>query len=500
MPYCPNPQCSHRLRTGRPPEFQPGQSTCADCGTTLVGQNPMPPEILPPLSSPLRIRLAWTLGTVVCLWLALLIPMPFLQQVSFFDGQQELTPTAVRFGPLSMGIVPFLFGFVMVELYALIVPALRRRRLSDPALRRKLWRASLSFGVAWCLARGLVAAWTLEGLEWNLAQLNQPPLVADPGWWFRVRFALTQTAGSCLFVLAAGLISRKGLGSGYAVVIVADACATLPGHLRAASFHWSTEQITTLTLLLGAGLLLLSAWALWRFFSLDRRRPWRLPLVAPTCGMLPLELAWSLCLIPPLLSNFFWLPWLEDLTANFYPGSTPHLIVEIALLLLFLPLASSWFYWRHRRGFRRADRREWWRGRGWSALLLAAMVVYGEVAWRLLGPLSLCLPAALTLVGVTAVASDLASELRFRRRLGCEPGVLAVHQDVSDALRAAAGAGSPVLIQGLRYRSLGYFFMPYVPLVLLARPGPGPGVALDNPPGTDLIVGSGVSRESGAAP
>ncbi len=480
MPFCPNPECPHRLRTGRAAEFRVGRTVCADCRAALVERNPVSPEILPPFAPALKARLAWTLATMAFLWLAFLCPMPFLQRVSFFDGQREMTPTAVQFGPLSMGIAPFLLGFIVVELAALAVPSLRRRRLGDPQLRRKLWRASLMVGVLWCLARGLVAAWTLEGLEWNLAQLNQPPLVADPGWWFRIRFALAQTAGSCLFVLAAELISRKGIGSGYAMAILADACATLPGSLRGAFFHWSTGQVTTLALVLAGALLMGCAWALWRFFSLERLRPWGLLLAAPTCGIFPLELAWSLVMLPPLLNNFFSLPWLANFTARFYPGSTPFLAAEIALLFFFVPLASGWFYWRHTDSFRRANRREWRRAQVFSALLLSGLVAYGEIGWRLLGPLSWSLPAALTLVGVTAVLFDLVAELNFRRRLGAEPEVLAVCQDVGDVLQVAAAAWGPVLIQGLRYRSLGYFFMPYIPLVLLGTREEGTGNETDD--------------------
>lgn len=468
MSFCPNPDCPHRARTGRPAEFEPGRSVCADCKTPLVDENPQPPERLPPISASLKKRLLWTLAPLAFLWLGMLCPMPFLESQVLSDGQREMIPEAVRFGPFSLGITPFLIGFILVEILALSVPALRRRRLDDHVLRRKLWRASLSVGVALCLLQSLLAAWTLEGLTWNLRELGQPEFVADPGWWFRIRFALAQTAGSSLFVLAAGIISQRGVGNGFAVVILAEVCASLPRHLRAILFHFEMGQLTPLVAVLGALLVLGGAFALWRFFSHQERRPWKLPIVAPTCGLLPLEVAWLLCMLPALLGNFFWLPWLQEFNAHFYPGSTPFLALEVALCLVFLPLASAMYYWRHRKGFTTQDPREWRRALSRSGLLLLGMVAYGELAARYLGGPAVLLPTPLVLVGVVAVAFDLAREYRFRRRLTTEPAALGVYQDVSDALRAARGAAAPVLIQGLRYRSLGYFFMPYVPLVVLA--------------------------------
>lgn len=477
MPFCPNLDCPHRARTGRPAEFEAGRSLCADCKTPLVDENPQPSERLPPISAALKKRLLWTLAPLAFLWLGMLCPMPFLNSQIISDGQREMTPEAVRFGPFSLGITPFLIGFILVEIFALGVPALRRRRLDDPVLRRKLWRASLSVGVALGLLQSLLAAWTLEGLGWNLRELGQPEFVADPGWWFRIRFALAQTAGSSLFVLAAGIISLRGVGNGFAVVVLADVGASLPSHLRAILFHFEMGQLTPLVAVLGAALVLAGAFALWRFFSHQERRPWNLPLVAPTCGLLPLEVAWLLCMLPALLNNFLWLPWLQAFNTRFYPGSTPFLVLEIALCLVFLPLASAMYYWRHRKGFAAQDPREWRRAWVFSGLLLLGMVAYGELAARYLGGPAVLLPTPLVLVGVVAVAFDLAREYRFRRRLTTEPAALGTYQDVSDALRAARGAAAPVLIQGLRYRSLGYFFMPYLPLVVLA-----PGEA-GHPPG-----------------
>ena len=50
---------------------------------------------------------------------------------------------------------------------------------------------------------------------------------------------------------------------------------------------------------------------------------------------------------------------------------------------------------------------------------------------------------------------------------------LEAHQDLPDTIEAlgARAEGGHVVLQGLRYRSLSYFFGPFVPLVVLGVPG-----------------------------
>lgn len=76
-----------------------------------------------------------------------------------------------------------------------------------------------------------------------------------------------------------------------------------------------------------------------------------------------------------------------------------------------------------------------------------------------------------------ALAADWWTELsaRWHTAGGADLKTVEVHQDLSDALAAAKLYGlsspdRPVVICGLRFRSLTYFFGPQVPLVLLGPP------------------------------
>jgi hypothetical protein len=484
--FCPNPQCPHRIRTGKPAEFRPELRLCVDCNSPLVEENPLPRMVLPPRPRPLRHRLAWTLAVMGALWLGFLVPMPFLnQELPLQTERGPMTPTAVLYGPLSQGVAPYLVGFILVELFALALPRLRPRRLADPELRRKLWRASLILGTALSLVHGLTTGWSLEMFNWG--SWGSAELVPDPGWWFRIRVALTMAAGSALFVLGADLINRKGVGSGFAMVILADASAPLLDHLRALWFYLQIGESTVLALVLGLGLLGAAVWARWKFFNWNARRPFKLPLVAPTCGLLPLELAWVLTMLPGLLGNLFYLTWFNWFREHLYPGSIDFTLLQIGLLAAFLPVASAWFYWRRREAFRSSANRPTWRkAMVVSGALLLGMVLLPLALARFTGVLAMVWPSMLTLVGTVAILADLAAELRARRLSpgGVDLVPVAVHQDLADALEDAdrnAVAGAPAFIQGLRYRSLLYFFAPYLPLVQLGVPSKDPQPDPSNP-------------------
>jgi hypothetical protein len=39
--YCPNRHCPHAEATGEPAQYQPGITTCGDCGSSLVETEPV---------------------------------------------------------------------------------------------------------------------------------------------------------------------------------------------------------------------------------------------------------------------------------------------------------------------------------------------------------------------------------------------------------------------------------------------------------------------------
>lgn len=465
MAYCPNPDCQHRKRTGLPAEFKPGITACRDCGTRLVEEHPDPPKQRPSCPQPLRRRILFSVAVICILWLSMLIPPLFVD----LDALRNLfdwsaIDSALNAGPLSRGPNPFLVAFVLVELFALAVPRFRRRRHADPALRNKLNLASVILGLGVSMLGAYSVALFLERAGWYS---SGPPVVENPGWAFRLAFILTTTAGTCLYVAAAFLINRYGVGSGFAVVILAYMVSEAPPLFLEIWHHLSIETIAPVeVLVLGAAAV--GAFAgIWWFLHLPDKRPGKLPLRLPTCGLFPLELAFLIMILPSTLSQFFDVSWLQEISGVLVPGSKPYLLLELGLLILFVPLISSLFYWRRRKNFGQdVSRREWLRARVHSAIFLMCIVGAWYAMYRLIPGSVWSFPSSVILVGACALTADLVHEIRARWHApgGVDLVVLESRQDVADAVEAGEKG---LVIQGLHYRSLTYFFGPFVPLNIL---------------------------------
>lgn len=471
MAFCPNPDCKHKKRTGQPAEFKAGITTCKDCGTQLVGENPDQPKERPPCPQPLRRRILFTLAVVAVLWAAMLIPPPLVN----LDILQSLTGYSfanigLSFGPLSRGPSPFLAAFVLMEIIALAIPAFRRRRHKDVNFRNRLWTVSTMGGLALCMLGAFYTAIYLEALFSALRH----PVVDSPGWGFRIAFVLITTAGSCLYIAAVHLINRFGVGSGFAVVILANILAAVPNAVASAMNELGTGALFPLDVALVIIAIGVLTTGVWLFLHLGDRKPSKLPLRLPTCGLFPIELAYTFLILPSTLNNFFgWYypdSWLQRLAYHLTPSTKLYLAMELILIVIFVPLASSLFYWRRRKEFKLdANRPAWRHARYHSAVFLIGVAGAWFLAyWFLYGAYWL-LPSSLVLIVACAIAADLRKEIRARWRVpgGVDLVVLESHQDVADAMEA--GAKSGLVIQGLHYRSLTYFFGPFVPLNILGE-------------------------------
>jgi SecY translocase len=481
--YCPNPDCKHRLKTGQAAEYLEGTNLCKDCGAQLQANNPVAPQPKIACPQPLKKRLLTTLAVVSVLWLGYFLPPLFIdtQALQGLLGVFNFS-TAHHFGPLSLGVRPFLAGFVLVEIIALIVPKLRRRRHGDPALRRKLTVASLITGLAFALVNGYSIALYLESLNYQISY-RMPEIVYNPGWLFRIQISLTLAAGSCLFVAAAHFINRFGVGSGFAVVILAEILSALPGLAQDSWLAVDRGLFTPLQMvLLGVVLFGLFAGVRW-FLLLGDRKPEKIPIRLPTCGTFPIELAVAATLLFSTVSWWVDWTWLQRLAEKLVPGTKFYLWVDLVMIAVFVPLASTMFYWRRRKVFKQSQNRWiWYKAQFHSALFFFAIVIAWYILYRRAPESAWLVPSSLIVLAATALVADLWSEIRARWRApgGADLVVLEAHQDMADTIEALAkfDRGRGAVVQGLQLRSLAYFFGPFVPLVILGtadqKPDPEP--------------------------
>jgi len=462
--------------TGEAAEYRAGIETCPDCGADLVDE-------LPPSPSSPRTASAWPRSLVRQLvvtalllgglFLATLLPnplQPFLP--AGFPGDTGQLEDSTQ--PLVLGVRPFFSSFVIVEIVALVIPALRRRRLGDRSLRRKLWIASLAGGLLLALIQSHGIATYLGALQtWD-----DPGGLSASGFGpVGILLCLVMTTGTALFAVAAGLIDRFGIGRGFGVVLLAGTLFDLPGAMSRVTTALGTGVISLASLLVEIAMIVGFVLAFRQFFRLGDQLTRGRSFAVPTCGDFPMEIGLVVVMIPTTLANF--LPDLGPvsyLAALLSERSAPNVVLQCVIIAAFAIPMSAAFYWRRRHGFASGDDSAAWRNARWtSAAFLVAAVIAENVAIRVFGlPTGYIYPGVWTLLVIYALAADWLKEVRAHR-LAPEGKCFTVaeYQDVSDALTGLelCREGSPdarVELLGLRFRSVMYFFGPYVPMRIVS--------------------------------
>tara|TARA_R110002096_G_scaffold433887_2_gene653717 strand:- start:22748 stop:25282 length:2535 start_codon:yes stop_codon:yes gene_type:complete len=135
---------------------------------------------------------------------------------------------------LAIGLMPFLVGAVLAEGIACLIPAWRKRRggifgnKAGTSARLPIHNLGLALGLA------LLAAQAFFVTEWMRPTNDVGPIVMSlmpPSENSQRAAVLALLAGSALLYAIAKLISRYGLGNGFAVVIMAGYLPLLPDAL-----------------------------------------------------------------------------------------------------------------------------------------------------------------------------------------------------------------------------------------------------------------------------
>jgi hypothetical protein len=276
------------------------------------------------------------------------------------------------------------------------------------------------------------------------------------------------------------LIERRGLGSGFSVVLVGVLASEA---LRAAArdphaFRGTPTRLMVLTLLL----VILSLAFRREPGGMGRTsRRWELPF--PACGLQPAFLPlFALTLFTALRLGFGAFP-LSSLRDPFMALNAlmDRLVFQGVALLLSVPLFTLLFHWpghvaeawnRRQPGREEAHLREAWRTVGRSMIPSAGFLVCLLVLRGLL----LRERDAMDLVGLVlavAIGTDLVREWGFRIRHGVLASAWPLHRihAVGPALETLEEAGIPAFARGLHHRSLLQFFGPMVPVELLVPEG-----------------------------
>lgn len=402
----------------------------------------------------------------LCAWLAQGILLPGIDR----EAAQHLVSlvpggSSVSFSVVSLGLVPIVTGFFLVELAAWGGPRWRPLRAGGLESRRRLRRAALVSSLVLSLVQGFFVSRSLLASGARIPMADAELVSPELGSWFVPLAMLSLTAGVCLMVGLARAIERHALGAGFSLLTAALAAVHLveSGWIAVRRGGWPEVAVRSpLDLMLGA---LLVVGALAGLAAVLQRpvRARRGPSIRmPSSGLAPLVIASSLLMLPATLAPVFnWrLP--ADFAAM-VPGTWTFSLVYAALALAFaVPLSN---------GFSRPDAGEEQDPEALRvALGVSVAVLLGLAAASQLGSHFLGVAVDLSvLAALPAVALDLAAEWRLRSSHGELVALRACPRlpAASAALERLADAGIPAIVRGLHHRSLWHFFAPHLEMELL---------------------------------
>src|SRR6187397_2673162 len=144
----------------------------------------------------------------------------------------------------SLGNMPYISASIMLQLLTAVIPQLGRLSREDGG-RRKIMQYTRYATIALCIFQGYLLALSFENPQSNpflsgiMETINRMgvPLVAEPGWPFRVMTVITLTAGTMFLMWLGDQITDRGIGNGMSLIICVGIVARLPAALVQA---WKT--------------------------------------------------------------------------------------------------------------------------------------------------------------------------------------------------------------------------------------------------------------------
>ncbi len=158
--------------------------------------------------------------------LGLQIQLPFINAA--FLQQDDLITTIIgspfsmstMFSIFSLGLMPYVSAYLLVEIFSLIVPPLKKLRGGDFRGRMKLKRLALFITL---ILGALQGAGLVNGLSEMTLVSGMKVLNADH--LFEYIFMVCVLVGSVyILIVLAKLISRFGIGNGISIIIFSGIC------------------------------------------------------------------------------------------------------------------------------------------------------------------------------------------------------------------------------------------------------------------------------------
>ena len=248
----------------------------------------------------------------------------------------------------ALGIMPYISASIILQLLAVVVPAIERLQKEGEMGRRKITQYTRYGTVLLSLIQGIGIAFYLESLKSNLGE----PVVANPGWGFRLMTVISLTAGTAFIMWLGEQITERGIGNGISLIICAGIVAAFPDAVFSVFSFVEKGIMKPFTLFVVLVIAVVVVGVIVFFERGQRRIPVQyarrvvgrkmyggqsthLPLKVNTSGVIPPIFASSILLFPATLANFIQKPWMQDIQQALSPGSWAYMTIYVVLIIFF---------------------------------------------------------------------------------------------------------------------------------------------------------------------
>ncbi len=308
----------------------------------------------------LRNRIIFTLLMLAVYRIGVQIPTPGIDAqalASFFSRAQGtlfgmfdmFSGGALRkFSIFALGIMPYISASIILQLLQVAVPQLEELKKEGEEGRKKMSQYTRYGTVGLSVLQGLGIAIGLE----SMVAPGGLPVVAHPGWAFRLLTALTLMSGTVFLMWLGEQITERGVGNGISLIIFAGIVARMPSAIIDTFRLMKTGEINA-ALLLILLILMIAVVAFICFMEKAHRRipihyarrvigrkvyggqSTHLPLKVNTAGVIPPIFASSIIMFPATIANFIRVPWMQSVAQALRPGSLIYESIYVALIIFF---------------------------------------------------------------------------------------------------------------------------------------------------------------------
>jgi len=253
-----------------------------------------------------------------------------------------------KFSIFALGIMPYISASIIIQLLQVAVPQLEQLKKEGEAGRKKISQYTRYGTVGLSVLQGFGIA---IGLESMMAP-GGLPVVAHPGWAFRILTALTLMSGTVFLMWLGEQITERGVGNGISLIIFAGIVARMPSAIIDTFRLMKTGEINA-AFMLFLLVMMIAVVAFICFMERAHRRipvhyarrvigkkvyggqSTHLPLKVNTAGVIPPIFASSIIMFPATIANFIQVPWMQSIAQSLRPGSLVYESVYVALIVFF---------------------------------------------------------------------------------------------------------------------------------------------------------------------